>query len=430
MKLNTLRILFFSLSLIYFSGEPARVSAEEDSSILERILNPLPEYDPFNKPSPAPQYFPDDVDKRARESLIDSLTGNDGALENHLRFFLNKDAELKQERGSETGLTEYVLDLRNNSVQDRQGYLAAQEKALASASPRQRQIIESRLRNDDFTQAESLISDSATNRWGGIFNRFLSSVDLVSIASGSYVGAAVDSAISQLLSIGPSEMPVEERKALALYLEQLKRYPDDPQNADLRKKIEVLEKRKKDALVRSQIEKASESLKKGDLDQAGLHYEIASLIDPSSQAAQERMEHLKVRLKEQEQEKRKSLLASAEQGKKTGDSPEDEAAAGLLYALALGDPAQIDAHAKTVQEKFHGTPLADTAKDAAAAAFEMVGHHEEAKKILQEIARSSNDPKEERRAETLLGSPEYNLLASFEEARSQHRLETVKYVPS
>ena len=75
----------------------------------------------------------------------------------------------------------------------------------------------------------------------------------------------------------------------------------------------------------------------------------------------------------------------------------------------------------------HG-PLAEPARDASAVALEIKGKHEEAKKVLEQIVRSSNDPREKKRAEILLGSQEYNLLASFNDARNQHRLQTIRYV--
>ena len=68
---------------------PAR--AQERELALEKILNPLPEFDPFEKPSAAPLFFPDEVDKRTREALVDALTNRKDSLESHLRFFKDED---------------------------------------------------------------------------------------------------------------------------------------------------------------------------------------------------------------------------------------------------------------------------------------------------------------------------------------------------
>ncbi|MGH7775375.1 MAG: hypothetical protein ACREQA_24380 [Candidatus Binatia bacterium] len=403
---------------------PGNLLAQEES-ILDRILNPLPEYNPFDKPPPPPQFFPDEVDKRAREALIDTLTNREDSLEGHSRFFMNKDAELKKERRTITGLTEYVQDLYHNTIRDRDRYLAAQTKALASAtSPQQKQMIESRLRNDELTQADELMRKSATNRWGAILNRLLSSIDLASIAAGSYIGAAVESALSQLLEVGSVEMPIEERKALALYLEHLKRHPDDTKKGEIQKQIEALEKKKKRAVVQKQMDKAEEAMGKGELARAEFHYETAALIDPSSSEVNRGLERLRKYSQRQEDERKKGLSVAT---RRDTTNTEDQGFRALLDALTLRDREQIEAQARVVQEKYRGKPLAESARDASAVALEIKGQHEEAKKILEQIARSSN-AHERIRAESLLKSPEYNLLASFREARSEHRLQTVKYI--
>ncbi|MBI4527206.1 MAG: hypothetical protein HY695_25720 [Deltaproteobacteria bacterium] len=400
--------------------------AQEQGSLPERILNPLPDYDPFEKPAPAPRYFPDEVDKRVRQLLIDALTGNDDAMADHLRFFAAKDAELKKERNSSTGLSEDVVDFYHNTIRDRSGYLAAQAKGLATASPRQKPLIESRLRNDDLTQAQDLLKASSANKWGGVLNRFLSSVDLVSILSGSYTAAAIDTTMAQIVALISADMPTEERRALAHLLEHLKRYPDDPQNREVRMQADALLDKKKKALARKQIEKAKEAADSGDLDRALFHYEIASSIEPSP-ALERGVEEVKSRISLREEERQKGLSA-AKLPDNGSDLPAERNTGELLYALALGDTAQIKAAAAELEEGARGTPLANAARDALAAALESEGRHDEAKKILQQLASSSHSLKDQQRAQLLLSSPEYNLLASFQDARSRHRLETVKYV--
>jgi hypothetical protein len=403
--------------------------AQERNFLLERILNPLPEYNPFDKPPPPPQFFPDDVDKRARQLLVDSLTNNGETLEGHLQFFKNKDVQLKKESGSVTGLSGHALDLFNNTLRDHSRYLEAQRKALGAASSlEEKQLIEWRLRGDDRTQADELLKKNAANRWGGALNRLLSSVDLVSVVSGSYIGAAVESTMAQLVAFSSAEMPAEERKALALYQEHLKRHSDDPQNGEIRKSIEELEKKRRKVLIQRQLALAQEASSKGDLSKAAFHYEVASIIDPSSREAQRELEQVKKRLQRQEEERKKGLTISNTAAAGPTKIPEEHDLSSLLYALTLRDQEQIGAEANILADKYRGKPLADSARDASAVALEIQGRHEEAKKTLQQIARSSVNPQEKQRAEALLQSPEYNLLASFQEARSQRRLDNVKYV--
>src|SRR5262245_40364727 len=71
---------------------------------LEKILNPLPDYSPFEQGAgETPKYFPDEIDKRSRELLIDALINREDALSQHLQFFQSEDARLQKERGTSTG---------------------------------------------------------------------------------------------------------------------------------------------------------------------------------------------------------------------------------------------------------------------------------------------------------------------------------------
>ena len=421
MKQRT-RGAFLPLALfLLLSADPQTAAQEND---LSRILRPLPEYDPFDKPPPAPEFFPDAIDKRAREALIDSLTHQDSKLEDHARYFREKDAELKRIRGTVTGLADYVSDLYSNTITDRRRYLEAQEKALNSAtSDQHKRTLEARLRNDELKRAEELSQRSMLNRFGGVVNTFLSSVDLISIVSGSYIAAAVDAALNQALSRSPS-MSEEDRRALALYREYLKRNPTDPKNAEIWQRVETLERKHKNLLVTRELEKAQEALRKGDINEAVFRHEVAILIDPQSKDARSSLEQIQTqRAKQQEARENALRIAPAPRG---APSSEDEVT-DLLYALALRQPEAIESAASQLQKEHAGKPLADSAQDAAAVAAEIRGKHEQATKILQQVARSGSAT-ERKRAELLLKDPEYDMLGRFEDARSQHKLDTIKFV--
>src|SRR5689334_23863072 len=112
---------------------------------------------------------------------------------------------------------------------------------------------------------------SSTNFWGGLSNRLLSSVDLIGVASGNYIGAAAETTVNGLYALLDRDMPIEERRALARDLDHLKRNPEDPRAATIRKQAEALDKKKKAALVRKQLDKAKEAFAKNDLDTARFH---------------------------------------------------------------------------------------------------------------------------------------------------------------
>jgi len=406
---------------------PPRLSlAQVAQELPERILNPLPEFDPFEKPPGAPLYFPDDVDKRARSAMVAALTGQSENLAADLRFFTERDAQLKKERGSTTGLTEIARDLYNNTIDDRQRYLAAQREALSfTTMPQHKQLIESRLKNDDLNQANDQLRKAAQNKWGGVFNRLLGSVNIANVMTGNYTSAAVDSAVQQVIAMTSNDMPIEERRALALLTEHLKRYPDDPRNPEVRKRVEELEKKKRRILAQRQVEKAEEAIGKKDFDKAEFYYQVASAIDPLSRNAEAGTEQMKKRAKAEDQETQKALQIARPPLRSAATDNRDMN--GLLYALTLRDDEKIQSEAEALEKKYRAGPQVDAARDARSVALEIKGRHEDAKKLLKQVAGSSNTHERER-AQALINNPEYNLLASFEGARTKYKLDTVKYV--
>jgi len=394
---------------------------------LERILNPLADYDPFEPPAAAkPRFFPDEVDRRARELLVDALTGRDGAVADHLEFFKSADARLQKDRGHVTGLSEHAQDILNNTIRDRERYLAAQKQASRNAStPERKKYLEAIVNQDDMIQSEQLMRQSSTNFWGGMFNRMLGSVDLVGVASGNYIGAAAETTISQLYALMDRDMSVEERRALARHLDHWKRFPDDPRNEAIRKQAEALDKKKKNALTRKQIDKAKEALSNGDPEKAAFFIEMASFIDPQSKAFDDIRQQAAQALGHFDDERKKSLMAAPEPR-----ANEDQQAdvKRLLEALTLRDSNYLQRVAIDVEKKHQGQPLADAARDAEAVALEMKGWREAAKKALEQLAESSSNPETKKRAAALLQSPEYNRLTPFQQARSERQLQSAKYV--
>jgi hypothetical protein len=394
---------------------------------LERILNPLADYDPFELPAAAkPRFFPDEVDRRARELLVDALIGRDGVVADHLEFFKSADVRLQKDRGHVTGLSEHAQDILNNTIRDRERYLAAQKQASRNAStPERKKYLEAIVNQDDMIQSEQLMRQSSTNFWGGMFNRMLGSVDLVGVASGNYIGAAAETTVSQLYALMDRDMSVEERRALARHLDHLKRFPDDPRNEAIRKQAEALDKKKKNALTRKQIDKAKEALSKGDPEKAAFFIEMASFIDPQSKAFDDIRQQAAQALGNFDDERKKSLMAAPEPR-----ANEDQQAdvKRLLEALTLRDSNYLQRVAIDVEKKHQGQPLADAARDAEAVALEMKGWREAAKKALEQLAESSSNPETKKRAAALLQSPEYNRLTPFQQARSERQLQSAKYV--
>ena len=421
---NTLIALYLCLALLAVTATQG--AAQERQLELEKILNPMPDYDPFEKAGTTPQFFPDDTDKRARELLIDALTNRKESLAGHLQALKAEDDRLQKQHGTATGLTEHAQDLVNNTIQDRERYLAAQKDALRNTSaPSRQKYLEAIINRDDLNQSEQLMRQSSTNFWGGLANRLLSSVDLVGVASGNFIGAAAETAVGQLYALMDRDMAIEERRALARDLDHLKRYPNDPKNAAIAKEIAALDKKKKEALIRKQLDKAKEALAKGDFDKAIFHGELASFLDAQSKDAEQLRQQAQKALDEKAAAQKKSLAAVTE----SNSSAEQKAdVSRLLQALSLRDSNQIQRVAIDLDRKYRGKPLGDAARDAESVGLELKGWREAAKKTLEELAKSSSSPELRQRAAALLQSPEYNLLTPFHDARTDRQLQSAKYV--
>jgi hypothetical protein len=427
MRFRALHILSVGLLAALTGSFAAFAHAQELQ--LEKILNPLAGYDPFEAAGGAagtPKFFPDEVDRRTRELLIDTLTSRQDALAEHVKFFKSEDARLRKERGTSTGLSEHAQDLFNNTLENREKYLAAQKAAIKEAStPERKKYLEAIVNHEDAVQSERLMRQSSANFWGGLFNRMLGSVDLVGVASGNYIGAAAETTIAQLYALLDRDMSAEERRALARDLDHLKRYPDDPRNSTVRKQVEKLDKKKREALTRKQMEKAKEAMAKGDPEKALFYVEMASFIDPQSRQFDETRQRAEKALRDLDEAKKKTLAARPE----ARASAEQQAdVQRLLEALSLRDSNHLQRVAIDTEKKYKGKPLADAARDAEAVALEMKGWREAAKKVLEQMAKVSSNPEAKQRAAALLQSPEYNLLTPFNDARTERQLQSVKYV--
>jgi hypothetical protein len=91
----TTKLILASLLLLILGG--THLYAQDRELVIEKILNPMPDYDPFDKSTTAaPQFFPDAVDKRTRELLIDALTNQQDRSRITCSFLRNKTASCRR----------------------------------------------------------------------------------------------------------------------------------------------------------------------------------------------------------------------------------------------------------------------------------------------------------------------------------------------
>ena len=418
------------LALLYgFVAADTGDTRRGNKTTIEKVLDPLPNYDPFDYSVPAPAYFPDEVDKQARQVLIDALLDRPEKLKEHVARFKAKDQELTAERGTVSGLTPHITDLYHNTISDREEYLEKQREALAAtSSDSHKRVIRARLRHDELEQADSLMTRSQMNRWGALLNRLLGSMDLITIASGNYISAAVDTAFAELKRARIPHMPVAERKALALYKRFVEKFPDDPRRQDALEKIESLTKDKKKVWVYQRLKKAKQDLNKGHPYLAEFETDLAAMVDPEADSVTDRFEDIDEVQQESEAARAQTLSVAAADPLASLSTEQADEVRALLYHLVKRDAAAIEAQANRLTDAFKGQTLGDLATDALAVAMEIRGEHEKAKEKLGQVARSSASDRDRKRARVLLDSPVYNHLSAVDRARMQHRLNQVKFV--
>jgi hypothetical protein len=183
--------------------------------------------------------------------------------------------------------------------------------------------------------------------------------------------------------------------------------------------------KKRDVLVAKQLAKAKEAANKGDEERALFHAQVALFFDPRSQNAEKVRQRTEQTLHQRQAARQQSLTARVEQI----SIPQQQAdAKNLLEALSLRDANLIQRVAIDTEKKYLGKPLADAARDAEAVALEMRGWHEAARKAVEQNARKASTPLAKERADVLLQSPGYNRLSAFNDARTERKLESAKYV--
>ena len=265
---------------------------------------------------------------------------------------------------------------------------------------------------------------SSTNFWGGMANRLLGSVDLVGVASGNYVGAVAETTISQVYALMDRDMAVEERRALARDLDHLKRFPDDPRNAAIRKQVASLDKKKEclDAQAdRQSQEKHSPRMILKELRFTSIWSRLSTL---SVADADELRQQVVKSLGELDKSAQQQSAPRVPRHRRATNSEPD--VQRLLEVLTLRDSNQIQRVAIDT-EKISRQTVGRRRPRFRSGRPGDEGMARSRKKAVEQMAKSSANPEVKERAATLLQSPHYNLLP-FQDARTDRQLQSAKYV--
>lgn len=391
---------------------PISAAAQPSKISLDRIMNPLRDFEPFEKPVATVRYFPDGIERRVRPAIIAALIQRPDKLREHLSYAEGEDEKRAAEGNKPSGLTPLLRELYRNSVPDHRN----SSPGLPASTP------------TNLQQAEALLAGNDVNQWSRLLNRLLGATDLVQLASGSYITAAFETAFVEIQRTRALHMPEAERKALVLYKRFLKRFPKDPQNTEVLARAATLEAKKKDVWVHRQLEEARKSLHKGNIDEAEFHTSLAAAVYPK--AGDVKQQFREIAKAQEARTKNHHLHLSVKNTDNLADLPPEQRPdiQALLYALVKGNSETAGKQAREMAQRYEGKPLGTLAKSSQAVALDLGGRHEEAKRALEEIARTAPFQRERHRAQGLLDSPEYNLLGALDRARTDYKMDQVRFV--
>ncbi|MFQ5657980.1 MAG: tol-pal system YbgF family protein [Candidatus Methylomirabilales bacterium] len=392
------------------------------------LANPL-FLSPFEAEKPQNRYYPDEIDDEVRAAIIAAYREDAEALQAHLEALRREDEARRQADRPVTGLNARLRDLYHSILTDRKTFLEAQEEALDDATePEDEALISWRLDRDELTRADGLYHQGVVTRFGKVLNHLLRSVNLTSFVLDPLVGPAVDSAVNVLLSPGEMEgMSVQERKALVLYQEFLRRYPEDPEAERVEEDVTRLQAKRQEALMVRQVERGEEALEAGNLWTAERHFEAALGADSVSDAAQGGMQVVESRRRLQRDGQAEALRSTPEPPPLIDDFDET-LYYNLLLATSRRQPTSMRTAANMLASYHDDDPLWDAAVDAIALAYELEGEQERAHEVLGELAGSGRSSFRQEQASLLLDDPRYNQLVAIRTAERQHFRDTLSFV--
>ena len=273
--------LFLCCQLVFTVPLHARDFADP---LAQRVTEFLPAYNPFVPPLPPERYFPDEVGGHIADAIIDGYLQDPSALRGRIVQLAQHDTQLEAQGEEATGVTPLVYALLYRSIdQDGQEDLPLME---LNATP-----------DELLSQADRLYASEKRHRVGRLFNWVLSTFDVARLFLGAptspspYAAQGVVSSVGQHSGPGP-----RERKALALYRRFLEEAPNDPRAPEVQAKMEALDTKRKEALVKAELARAEQAFAEEDYWQANFHYQLALLVDENTEKAKAGVRQVESRL--------------------------------------------------------------------------------------------------------------------------------------
>jgi tetratricopeptide (TPR) repeat protein len=276
------------VAMIWLLYVPQAHAQEFSDPLVQKLNDFLPTYTPFTPPEPPDRYFPDEVGKKIADAIVNLYLQNPDVVEQRIRELAQHDATLISQGERPTGVTPYVQALLAPPIREED----KDDRNLVDLSGSPDQLL---------TEADRLLAEAKRSRIGRRFNWVLSTFDIGSLLLGAPRGPNPASAQGVVSDWNSSSGPgPRERKALVLYREFLNQAPEDSRVPEVQEKVQDLESRRRSALLEAELARAQAAFKKEDYWGANFHYQLALMIDDTSEKAQSGIARVERELQKEE----------------------------------------------------------------------------------------------------------------------------------
>jgi hypothetical protein len=370
---------------------------------------------------------PDVADRTAVEAARAALISDRAATERALWRMNRIETVLTLSDDKSTGLVPVSIDLLNATLDDRRAYRGATQQLLArnDLDPALRVQLEQFRDDDPLELANDRVRDALLLEFGRAFNSLAEPIgrSIMTWQLAPYrLGRSLVNYAVQIYT--RDALILQRRQALVHWKEFLERNPDAPEAEEIEPRVRAADGRYRLTQRNQALKVAQRALDLGKVRLALVYADRALRLMPEDHRASELRAEAAARLLVIRDDQRRSLEASPRDPVR--ELPRESRALALALLEPGGDLAQAAQHLREADP--HGL-LADEARFAEAIALGEAGDVEAMWDALEELADDDDDASNmARHAAALLGNPDINAYAVFQEARSRDRWNRVKWV--
>ncbi len=353
----------------------------------------------------------------AREAITSLFIGDRKSLAELYQQQLTAEAQARDARPLKP--SDVVLYLFNSSNRNRDQFLLGMELAATEArSEDLRTRILLALLSDEYYELNQLKGQNTFNKFTRVFNRASSSLSKLALFQPQDAAQLLlDGAYSMRKARTPTD---RERQIVYLAATFLKKYPDAPENLEVREFMTQLQARlNTDWALREKLA-GSLAMERGDFDWAEFHLEKSSIINAQDEETIRLLADAKAQRKEQRANR--VICLSVSESEKSFTDDENKALRELTTALLFNEPDKLENAARNHPE------MAEWASYAATSLEERDGHHEAAVARLSILAAQKPEDPAVIAAGGVLANPDYNLDQRFDQTVAEMKENQKKFI--